>query len=99
MRFDVLTLFPEIFQGYLTQSLLKLALDSRLVEIHLWNIREIYSNASGTLQYIELFCPASGQTFLNSQQITASTTFTLNHGISALPRLEVGACAADERET
>src|SRR6266851_3510640 len=40
MRFDVLTLFPEIFQGYLTQSLLKLALDSGLVEIHLWNIRD-----------------------------------------------------------
>jgi len=40
MRFDVLTLFPEIFQGYLTQSLLKLALDSRLVEINLWNIRD-----------------------------------------------------------
>ena len=29
MRFDVLTLFPEIFQGYLTQSLLKLALAER----------------------------------------------------------------------
>jgi tRNA (guanine37-N1)-methyltransferase len=40
MRFDVLTLFPEIFQGYLTQSLLKLALQKRLVEIHLWNIRD-----------------------------------------------------------
>jgi tRNA (guanine37-N1)-methyltransferase len=40
MRFDVLTLFPEIFQGYLTQSLLKLALDNGLVAIHLWNIRE-----------------------------------------------------------
>ena len=40
MRFDVLTLFPEIFQGYLTQSLLKLALDGGLVEIHLWNIRD-----------------------------------------------------------
>ena len=39
-RFDVLTLFPEIFQGYLTQSLLKLALDRGLVEIHLWNIRD-----------------------------------------------------------
>lgn len=39
-RFDVLTLFPEIFQGYLTQSLLKLALDKGLVEIHLWNIRD-----------------------------------------------------------
>src|SRR5436305_10187791 len=40
MRFDVLTLFPEIFQGYLTQSLLKLALHQGLVEIHLWNIRD-----------------------------------------------------------
>src|SRR5438046_7544177 len=40
MRFDVLTLFPEIFQGYLSQSILKLALDARLVEIHLWNIRD-----------------------------------------------------------
>lgn len=40
MRFDVLTLFPEMFQGYLTQSILKLALDAGLVEIHLWNIRD-----------------------------------------------------------
>src|SRR5438067_4201290 len=40
MRFDVLSLFPEIFQGYLSQSLLKLALDRGLVEIHLWNIRD-----------------------------------------------------------
>jgi tRNA (guanine37-N1)-methyltransferase len=40
MRFDVLTLFPEIFQGYLTQSILKLALDKGLVEIHLWNLRD-----------------------------------------------------------
>src|SRR5207253_5742693 len=40
MRFDVLTLFPEIFQGYLSQSILKLALESGLVAIHLWNIRD-----------------------------------------------------------
>jgi tRNA (guanine37-N1)-methyltransferase len=40
MRFDVLTLFPEIFQGYLTQSILKLALEKGLVAIHLWNIRD-----------------------------------------------------------
>jgi tRNA (guanine37-N1)-methyltransferase len=40
MRFDVLTLFPEMFQGYLTQSLLKLAIQKGLVEIHLWNIRD-----------------------------------------------------------
>jgi len=40
MRFDVLSLFPEIFSGYLTQSLLKLAIQNGLVEIHLWNIRD-----------------------------------------------------------
>ena len=40
MRFDVLTLFPDLFQGYFTQSILKLALDRGLVEICLWNIRD-----------------------------------------------------------
>ncbi len=40
MRFDVLTLFPEIFHGYLGQSILKLAIDRGLVEINLWNIRD-----------------------------------------------------------
>ncbi|MCI0640989.1 MAG: tRNA (guanosine(37)-N1)-methyltransferase TrmD [Gemmataceae bacterium] len=40
MRFDVLTLFPEIFQGYLTQSILKLAIDNGHVDIRLWNIRD-----------------------------------------------------------
>jgi tRNA (guanine37-N1)-methyltransferase len=40
MRFDVLSLFPDLFQGYFTQSLLKLALDKGLVEIHLWNLRD-----------------------------------------------------------
>jgi tRNA (guanine37-N1)-methyltransferase len=40
MRFDVLTLFPDIFQGYLTQSILKLALERGLVEINLWNMRD-----------------------------------------------------------
>jgi tRNA (guanine37-N1)-methyltransferase len=40
LRFDVLTLFPEIFQGYLTQSLLNQALQNGLVEIHLWNLRD-----------------------------------------------------------
>ncbi|OWK44435.1 tRNA (Guanine37-N1) -methyltransferase [Fimbriiglobus ruber] len=40
IRFDVLTLFPDIFQGYATQSLLKLAIQAGLVQIHLWNIRD-----------------------------------------------------------
>jgi tRNA (guanine37-N1)-methyltransferase len=40
MRFDVLTLFPDLFQGYFTQSLLKLAIQNELVQINLWNIRD-----------------------------------------------------------
>lgn len=40
MRFDVLTLFPAIFQGYFTQSLLNLAIEKGLAEIHLWNLRD-----------------------------------------------------------
>src|SRR5260221_3296133 len=40
MRFDVLTLFPEMFPGYLGQSLLKLAIDRELVEVRLHNIRD-----------------------------------------------------------
>jgi tRNA (guanine37-N1)-methyltransferase len=40
MRFDILTLFPELFDSYLQQSLLKLAIDKGLVEVHRWNIRD-----------------------------------------------------------
>jgi tRNA (guanine37-N1)-methyltransferase len=40
MRFDVLTLFPDMFPGYLGQSLLKKAIDAGLVEVHLHDIRK-----------------------------------------------------------
>jgi tRNA (guanine37-N1)-methyltransferase len=40
MRFDVLTLFPETFQGYLSQSLLKRAIELGLVEVQLHDIRD-----------------------------------------------------------
>ncbi|HEY0981503.1 MULTISPECIES: tRNA (guanosine(37)-N1)-methyltransferase TrmD [unclassified Schlesneria] len=40
MRFDVLTLFPELFHSYLQQSLLKLAIEKSLVDVRLWNIRD-----------------------------------------------------------
>ena len=40
IRFDVLTLFPDLFQGYVSQSLLKLAIRAGLVQVHLWNIRD-----------------------------------------------------------
>ncbi|MHB8901211.1 MAG: tRNA (guanosine(37)-N1)-methyltransferase TrmD [Thermoguttaceae bacterium] len=40
MRFDVLTLFPEIFDGYVGSSVLKLAIQRGLVEVHRHNIRD-----------------------------------------------------------
>ena len=40
VRFDVLTLFPELFRSYLGQSLLKLAIQEGLVEVHCWDMRD-----------------------------------------------------------
>ena len=40
MRFDVLTLFPDIFQGYLGQSLLNKAIQAGLADVRLHNIRD-----------------------------------------------------------
>lgn len=36
----MLTLFPEMFSGYVSQSLLKLAIQAGLVQVHLWNFRD-----------------------------------------------------------
>ena len=40
LRIDVITLFPEIFSGYLTQSLLAKAIDKGLIEICIHNLRD-----------------------------------------------------------
>ena len=40
MRFDILTLFPELFDSYLGQGHLKLAIERGLVEIRRHNFRE-----------------------------------------------------------
>lgn len=40
MRFDVITLFPEIFSGYLSQSLLAKAIERGLVSVNLHNLRD-----------------------------------------------------------
>jgi len=40
IRFDVLTLFPAIFESYLGQSLLDGAIRAGLIEVNRWNIRD-----------------------------------------------------------
>lgn len=44
MRFDVLTLFPAIFESYVRQSLLEDAIQAGLVQVHTWNIRDWTDN-------------------------------------------------------
>src|SRR5438128_10765928 len=49
---------------------------------HLWNIREVYTDASGTEQFIELSTASPGQTFVGGHQISVSDgstthTFTI----------------------
>ncbi|MCX7697782.1 MAG: tRNA (guanosine(37)-N1)-methyltransferase TrmD [Bacteroidales bacterium] len=39
MRFDVLTIFPEMFSGFLNHSILKRAREKKLVEIYVHDIR------------------------------------------------------------
>ncbi len=40
MRFDVLTLFPEMFPGYMSQSLLNKAIEGQLVDVQVHNLRD-----------------------------------------------------------
>lgn len=44
MRIDILTLFPEIFEGIFNHSILKRAQQKQLVEIHIHNIRDYAFN-------------------------------------------------------
>jgi tRNA (guanine37-N1)-methyltransferase len=40
MRFDILTLFPEMFPGYTGQSILNKSIERGLVEVHVHNMRD-----------------------------------------------------------
>src|SRR6185369_5517813 len=39
MRFDVITIFPEIFEGFISQSLIARAQKKKLIKINLHNLR------------------------------------------------------------
>ncbi|MGL4422375.1 MAG: tRNA (guanosine(37)-N1)-methyltransferase TrmD [Gemmataceae bacterium] len=40
IRFDVLTLFPEMFAGFVAHGLLRQAIQNQLVAVHTWNFRD-----------------------------------------------------------
>lgn len=44
MRFDVLTLFPEAFDSFLSTSIIGRAISEKKIEVHLFNIRDFADN-------------------------------------------------------
>lgn len=44
MRVDILTIFPEMFQGFLSHSIIKRSIEKGKAEIHLHNIRDYSTN-------------------------------------------------------
>lgn len=45
MRFDVITLFPDLFAPHLTQGITRRAFESAQVDVHLWPLRDFADNA------------------------------------------------------
>jgi tRNA (guanine37-N1)-methyltransferase len=45
MRFDVITLFPELFAPHLSQGITRRAFESGKVEVNLWPLRDFADNA------------------------------------------------------
>lgn len=40
MKIDIITLFPDMYQGFLTESIIKRAIDKKLVSISIHNLRD-----------------------------------------------------------
>ena len=50
MRFDVITLFPDLFAPFLTQGITRRAYESGQVDVKLWNLRD---HAEGTYRRVD----------------------------------------------
>lgn len=50
MRFDVVTLFPDLFAPFLAQGITRRAYESGLVDVKLWNLRD---HAEGTYRRVD----------------------------------------------
>jgi len=49
MQFDIITIFPNIFDSYLKESLIKKAIDKKLLKINVHNLRDFASDARKTV--------------------------------------------------
>lgn len=44
MRFHIMTLFPEIFNSYMDESIMKRAVEKGIIEVYIYNIRDFSNN-------------------------------------------------------
>ncbi|WP_278681975.1 tRNA (guanosine(37)-N1)-methyltransferase TrmD [Paraclostridium bifermentans] len=44
MRFHIMTLFPEIFNSYMNESIMKRAVEKGIIEVNIYNIRDFSTN-------------------------------------------------------
>jgi hypothetical protein len=63
------------------------AANSAQASFHLWQIKEVFTNADGSAQFIELFSSASSQNFLNGHNIIIASDgvmkeFVFDHNLS-----------------
>src|SRR3954451_12562063 len=71
-------------------GLMMLAASPARAAFHLWGINEVYSNASGTLQFIELFDgppadPFGGQNFIGGLSISVTDASNSQTNIFNIP--------------
>ena len=44
MRFDIITIFPKIFDSYFSESIIKRAVKTKKIQIKIWNLRDFTKN-------------------------------------------------------
>ena len=49
MRFDVITIFPDMFEGFMKESLLKHAREDKLIDIQIHNLRDFATDKHNTV--------------------------------------------------
>ena len=47
MKINILTLFPNMYDGFLSESIIKRAIDKKLVNINITNIRDFTNDKHG----------------------------------------------------
>src|SRR5215218_6920748 len=63
---------------------------SAMASAHLWHVKEVFTNSSGSVQFVEMFDSFGGETFVNGSTLTANSdgnvkTFTFPSNITGTP--------------